>query len=159
MTVYFTRNHHECAFVAIERIVPGSVWLNEQRQNKKAVNRVHETVIIPIWPHRSAFVSCFPLNCANVLHDSLPACLLGLAANGADTREKRKLKINMIRLEIFFAFYRRTAAFNLWLQFSSIKLFLQKKIFLFSSSSVGFKIKIVSRAASHFIMRATMYHK
>lgn len=53
------------------------------------------------------------------------------AANGADTRKKQKLKINMIRLEIFFAFYRRTAAFNLWLQFSSIKLFLQKKTFCF----------------------------
>lgn len=34
MTVYFTHNHHEIAFVVDLLIVPGSDWLNEQLQNK-----------------------------------------------------------------------------------------------------------------------------
>lgn len=135
MTVYFTRNHHECAFVAIERIVPGSVWLNEQRQNKKAVNRVHETVIIPIWPHRSAFVSSFPLNCANVLHD-FAACLLACLAwpQTARTRERNEnLKLIWLGWKYFLPFIDELPHSIFDFNLVQLNYFFKKKIFLFSS--------------------------
>lgn len=157
MTVYFTRNHHECAFVAIERIVPGSVRLNEQRQNKKAVNRVHETVIIPIWPHRSAF--CFLFSAKLCKCSARFRCLLRPRPQTARTRERNEnLKLIWLGWKYFLPFIDELPHSIFDFNLVQLNYFFKKNLFVFVFS-VNFKIKIVSRAASHFIMRATMYHK